>query len=61
MEEKEKHKFYVVYDPIIDGDIPFGREPYILVKTKYDEKRGLVIETFKTNFEDCFWLRISKK
>nr|DAX18253.1 MAG TPA: hypothetical protein [Caudoviricetes sp.] len=61
MEAKEEQKVYAVYDPLLYGEIPFGKETYILVKTEYDEKRGFVIETFKTNFEDCFWLRISKK
>ena len=60
MEEKEEHKCYVQYDPELDGEIPFGKEPYILVKTEYDEGRGLLIETFKTEFENVFWLRINK-
>lgn len=61
MKEREEQKFYVVYDPELDGEIPFGKEPYILVKTEYDEKRGVVIETFKTEFEDLFWIKVSKK
>ena len=54
MEEKEECKCYVEYHPFLDGEIPFGKEPYILVKTEYDEERGVIVETFKTEFKKCF-------
>ena len=37
------------------------KEPYILVKTEYDKKRGFVFETFKTKCENFFWIKVSKK
>lgn len=54
MEEKEECKCYVEYHPFLDGEIPFGKEPYILVKTEYDEERGVIVETFKTEFKNVF-------
>lgn len=32
MEEKEEVKVYIEYHPFLDGEIPFGKEPYTLVK-----------------------------
>ena len=61
MEEKEEYKCYIEYHPLLDGEIPFGKEPYILIKTEYDEERGMVIETFKTEFKNVFWIKTSKK
>lgn len=61
MEAKEEQKVYAVYDPLLYGEIPFGKEPYILVKTEYDKKRGFVFETFKTKCENFFWIKVSKK
>ena len=45
MEEKEEHKIYVEYNTELDGRVPFGKEPYNLIKTE---------------FENVFWLRINK-
>lgn len=57
MEEKEECKCYVEYHPFLDGEI----QPYILVKTEYDEERGVIVETLKTEFKNVFWIKESKK
>lgn len=60
MEEKEEYKCYIEYHPFLDGEIPFGKEPYTLVKTEYDEERGVIVETFKTEFKNVFWIKDRK-
>ena len=60
MEEKEECKCYVEYHPFLDGEILFGKEPYILVKTEYYEERGVIVETFKTEFKNVFWIKDRK-
>lgn len=61
MEEKEECKVYIEYHPFLDGEIPFGKEPYTLVKTEYDKERDMIVETFKTEFKNVFWIKESKK
>ena len=61
MEEVKVYKTYIVYDQELDFEIPLGKEPYILVKTEYNKERNLTIKTFKTEIENVFYLKISKK
>lgn len=60
MVEKEEFKVYIEYHPFLDGEIPFGKEPYTLVKTEYDKERGVIVETFKTEFKNVFWRKDGK-